>query len=397
MVTQQRRLWAMMVGLSLVASMAHADQVGSIVNGITAKAGAPIDRTQESGGRGREQKANNSQKGANTGAIIAAIAGASLVAAAVPKLASGIPSQIAIGSALMAKAGMEFAQSAASAKTGAENGGQYSKLTLAYDESKSSVNSQGPAEIQQQIANSLASNPELQNVLQGRGVDPLQFISQLSTGQLASSDAVLTAMKNDVPIDAGTMAQAEAAATAQTTRAVIEAMSKVNLQEGAQTSGVASASGSGGGTTVMAQSGNASSLGGDSKGPEVGAVDAAAPNATRAPSEADTGAGVGAKTNGGVGAGLGDIEDDLLQQLMSGFPGMPKKGEDTAVGEKERDPLMALGVRRPVGKMTLFQLAHRNFRSYREWRTKRMIKARSQAEAAKVTGQKLALKTAASR
>src|SRR4051812_36813676 len=121
MVTQHTRLWAIIVAVSLVAVPAYADQVGSIVNGITAPAGAPIDRTQESQGRGREQKANNSQKGANTGAIVAAIAGASLVAAAVPKLASGIPSLIAVGSALMAKAGMEFAQSAASAKTGAQN------------------------------------------------------------------------------------------------------------------------------------------------------------------------------------------------------------------------------------------------------------------------------------
>jgi hypothetical protein len=393
---------------------------------ITAQAGQPDDFTRNNDTRGREQKANQSRNGANTGAMVAAAAGAALVAAAVPKLASGIPWEVAVGSALMAKAGLEFAQSAASAKTGAENGDQYRRLTLSYDESRNGGNAQGPAQIQEQVAQTLAQNPELQNVLSQRGVDVNQFAQQLASGQIQSTDAVLGAMKNDVPIDAATRAQAEAVATAQTTQAIGDAMTKVQLQESAQPSRTASVSASGapgaaGGNTaaggvVTAAGGvvrmaGAEAGGAGAGGPKSGEGDpsgATGPDGKRGPASVPTGKGVAGKaphatTNAGVvgaGGGLGGLEDELLNQLMSSFGGAPKKREDTAVSEKERDPLLALGVRRPVGKLTLFQLAHRNYRSYRERRTRKMLEDRAK-RAAGLDGanrsRPLALKTSPSR
>lgn len=397
MLGKVQREWARTVariGVAIVMAsggVAHADSADSITSGITAKAGNPQDYTTENSTRGRENKANKSKNGANTGAIVAAIAGAGLVAAAVPKLASGVPTEIAIGAALMAKAGLEFAQSAASAKTGGQNGAQEGALRLAYDESKSNVSAASAAQIQNQVAQTIAQNPELASTLQQRGVDPQQFASQLASGQIQSTDQVLSAMKNNVAIDANTMAQAEAAATAHTTQAVGEAMAKVSLQENAQTSGTAAAApgaapGSAGGVNLMGGFGG----GADKKGHE-GELAGANPEPSRTPSVKDAGiaeAGKAPSTAAAAGgfAGVGGIQDELLEKLMSGFGGLPtNKKEDTAVSDKEKDPLLALGVRRPVGKMTLFQLAHRNFRSYREWRTKKMLadKVKVAAAAAK--------------
>ena len=377
-------LWAHVLGVAVPAYGNGA--ADAIADRITAQAGQPEDFTRDNDTRGREQKANQSRNGANTGAIVAAIAGAALVVEAVPKIASGIPWEVAVGSALMAKAGLEFAQSAASAKTGAANGDQYSRLTLTYDESRSGANAQGPAQIQDQVAQTLAQNAELQNVLAQRGVDANQFAQQLASGQLQSTDAVLSAMKNDVAIDAATRAQAEAVAMAQTTQAVGDAMNKVQLQENAQPSGTASAAATGapGATGGGSAAANTAVVAMAGRGPGAGtgkydrpAESAAGGEGKRNPAtltpEKGAAAAKQAATNAGVGAGgLGELEDELLQQLMSSFGGAPKKREETAVSDKERDPLLALGVRRSVGNMTLFQLAHRNYRSFREWRTKKM-------------------------
>jgi hypothetical protein len=407
----------MLWNASAVPARANA-AADAITARITAQAGQPDDYTRDNDSRGREQKANQSRNGANTGAVVAAVAGAALVAAAVPKLASGIPWEVAVGSALMAKAGMEFAQSAASAKTGEQNGDQYSRLTLSYDEARNGGNAQGgTAQIQEQVAQTLAQNPELQNVLAQRGVDANQFAQQLASGQLQSTDAVLGAMKNDVAIDASTRAQAEAVAMAQTTQAIGDAMTKVQLQENAQPSGTAStamgtapgaAGSNSGATSVVTTMGGSDGGASGAAGTKSSDGDASSPPSSdgkRGPASLPTEKGVAGKaphgTNGGVGAsGFGGLEDELLNQLMSSFGGAPKKREDTAMSEKERDPLLALGVRRPVGKMTLFQLAHRNYRSYREWRTRKMLEDRAKRAAgldAASRSRSLALKTSPSR
>lgn len=397
--------WAVAALVFAVASanVARGDSADSITAGITAKAGQPQDYTADNSTRGRENKAKQSQNGSNTGAVIAAIAGAALVAAAVPKLASGFPPTVAVGAALMAKAGIEFAQSAASAKTGQSNGGQYDRLTLAYDESRGNVGAQGSTDMQSQIAQTLASNPDLKSVLDSKGVDSNQFIQQLASGQLSSTDQVLTAVKNDLPIDGNTIAQADAAATAQTTQAIGDAATKVQLQEGSQTTALAQVSanesGAGGGTTMMASGGGKSSVtdGGDKKGLDAQG-DRHDPQGARTPAAlAQAGRDGGAtKTNAGGALGLGGIEDELMEKWMAGFGGgdAKKKREETAVSEKEMDPLLALGVRHPVGKMTLFQLAHRNYRAYREWRYRKALAGRARDAKAKGT---LALKEASVR
>jgi hypothetical protein len=424
---QRRRLFGVIVGASVLGNAlslpAWANSAADAITArITAQAGQPEDFTRDNDTRGREQKANQSRNGANTGAIVAAAAGAALVAVAVPKLASGIPWEVAVGAALMANAGLEFAQSAASARIGAENGDQYRRLTVSYDESRNGGNAQGPAQIQEQVAQALAQSPELQNVLSQRGVDINQFAQQLASGQLQSIDAVLGAMKNDVPIDAATRAQAEAVANMQATQAIGEAMAKVQLQESAQPSRTASVSASGtpgaaGGSNAAGGNTAAGSVvriagsdagGAAAVGPKSGEGDwsvATGPDGNRSHTSVATEKGVAgkaphaAKVDVGSG-GLGGLEDELLNRLMSSFGGAPKKREDTAVSEKERDPLLALGVRRPVGKMTLFQLAHRNYRSYREWRTRKRLEDRAKRAAGLEGASRshpLALKTSPSR
>lgn len=403
MVTQRRGLTIIVLALGIpafVGTPLYAESAAAIAANITAKAGNPEDYTRDNASRGREQKANHSKNGANTGAVVAAVAGAALVAAAVPKLASGIPWEVAVGTALMAKAGMEFAQSAASAATGAANGDQLGRLKLSYDEAGSNVNAQGGANVQQQIAEQLSQNSDLQNVLSAKGVDANQFVQQLASGQMASSDQVAAAMKSESSVDPKMMAQAEAVATAQASQAVSDAMNKVQLQEGSQALGTASAANGGGaGGDGMATVVGGGAGGSDKKDASGGGNEAApGDEGGRAPASVAVGEGRGAgdvtKVPPGGMFGLGGMEDELLEKLMSNFGGAPKKKEDTAVGEKEKDPLLALGVRRPVGKMTLFQLAHRNFRAYREWRTKKMQADR--VRAAKTSGA-LALKGSAAR
>jgi hypothetical protein len=59
---------------------------------------------------------------------------------------------------------------------------------------------------------------------------------------------------------------------------------------------------------------------------------------------------------------------EMMQQLGLGKAGTP---EEAAASAAKRQRLASLGVLPPQPKQNIFQIAHRNFRSYQKWRSMR--------------------------
>lgn len=183
-----------------------AESFDPFVNGIeggvvtkTVNRGAPTPEINPEA-NDRRNKAAAGEDTAKEGQQDATRLGAALTAAAIPMLASPIAAVRAAGAALLAKAGLSFAQAAADKRVANLNGNEKNRLST----------SEG--QIGRNFKGKPALDPALEKMLSDRGVNPDEFEKQLSSGKLSDADDVLRAISEPSEFSQEDLAQGEAIA-----------------------------------------------------------------------------------------------------------------------------------------------------------------------------------------
>jgi hypothetical protein len=349
---------------------------GSIAASKEVSTSKIFDNSAQNNVSGREYKAGDGERQSNAGMAAAIVAGTGMTAAAIPLLASLDPIEVAAGADLMAKAGLEFAQAGADAGTAHDNGGQKNLLT---------ANVEGPADHQQEdsanpgaagAAKDLSNNQQLQNFLQGRGVNSDDFIKNLTSGNLTDPSQVLSAVGNTTNITPEDMAKGAALADASAPPEGKNPIDIPRVTNDDNTKGRDSIPGSdpmlagAGGGNGAAPGNNGGKTGADAGAD--GAVSLAAADAAKAKAQAGVAggaAGLAAAKGFGAGGGEGD-DEDLLASILRGL-GIQQLAANAAAPAKDpalKSDLAARGVIKLNPKQNIFQLAHRNYRSFQKWR-----------------------------
>jgi len=311
------------------------------------------DNSANNATNGREYKAGDAKRQGNAGMAAAIATGSGLVATAIPMLASIDPIVRAAGADLMGKAGLSFAQAAATAGTRNKNSDQKQRLTEDDGQKGKQGAASGPSgsDVQSQVAQQLGENQQLNQLLARQGVNPEDFINRLAGGELTTPEAVIAA-SGSAPVSSEDLA-------------------------------AAAASGYAGGPEKLGQPLN----------PRI-ATDDAAGVALRpdqipggrggAGSAKDEKATASFEPVGRVPAGEAKSVDDLrgavaaANGLQSGWldPAsllalMGAKGSAQGLSALALQHLVSLGILKTNPKQTIFQLAHRNYRSFEKWRRSR--------------------------
>lgn len=350
---------------------AGADKIAS---GMTADANNVNDYTKTNSSQGREQKAADGATTAGIGKGIAIGTGAALMARGVPMLASPFPSVVATGAALIAKAGLEFAQAAVDNGSQKANSAQEKLLRAEAGQNGESVaaaNAAGKKEVTDKVAEIVGSNAELAKVLGDKGVNPEDFAKRLASGELNSPESVLAASGSAAGVDATALAQGVQASKSpgqlpdlSSSRAIQEDSIKDQKGSEEKDSGTASA-------------GNSKSNGASAAGSHGASPGTDGPVTTANLVQALTGAG----SRGAAAASelLKNASEGDLANMLAGFMGMGASADkDVAVGGKlslDRAELEKKGILKSSGKATIFALAHRNYRSFKKWRKKSEVVA----------------------
>lgn len=321
---------------------------------------------------GREYKAGDAQRQANAGKAAAIATGVGLVATATPMLASIIPSVRAAGAVLMAKAGLEFAQAAASGGVANQNGDQ-KKLLKADDGQSGSQNGEtekGSASkdggASAEAAKQLQNNPQLQDLLSKQGVNSDDFINRLASGEITNPEQVLSSAGSE-PVSSGDIAAASNAnfingnpepnGIRDTTRVVNDDNAKLPATDGAKDGAGAGLAGIGGAGGVGAGlPGAAGGLSGTKLG--------------------DLAAAAGAGKGGPVDSARKALQDALAAAggldgsgLLGGISGLfTTSGAGGARRAMTTDELLRVGIVKLAPKQNIFMLAHRNYRAFHKWR-----------------------------
>lgn len=340
------------------------------------------DHSADNAQNGREYKAGDAENQSNNGKTAAIVAGTGMVAAAIPLLASIIPAEVAAGADLMAKAGLEFAQAAADSKAAKENKAQKDLLKAQANQNgeeakgdQASGGSSGSDNHTSDAQQALSSNPQLQNFLASRGINSDDFINKLASGQIRDPQAALSAVGNTT--DISPEAQAQGASIAQASappepKGNSEQMRILN-DDSAKPRDLASAgagAGDGGGSAGGGAAGT-SKAGQPSGGDAAGAGGlAAATTPARLAALLGASHGGDARAAGARTASAGDGGDSDMMSALMRMMGLG--GNDGASAAAKRavvaEQLARMGIIRLNPKQNIFQLAHRNYRSFQKWR-----------------------------
>ncbi len=136
----------------------------------------------------RASDANNAKNQGDTGALFSAALGSAMVARALPLLASINPSDVAAGADLMAKAGLEFAQTAAMAASASKNRDQRDTLLRNEQLGGNESLARNPS------STGNLQSPGLDQFLKNRGVDETTFKNNLINGAYSKTEDVLSAL-----------------------------------------------------------------------------------------------------------------------------------------------------------------------------------------------------------
>ncbi len=349
---------------------AGADQISAGVVGNPANV---IDTTQTNKSLGREQKAADSATTAGTGKGMAIGTGVTLMSIAIPKLLSLIPSEVATGAALMANAGLEFAQAGVDAGAQDANKAQENLLRKADGQTGQSVdgaNAAGKKAVAEQVANAVSANPELAKMLGERGLNSDDFAKKLANGELNTPESVLAAT-GSTGVDAHALAQGVAAAAEplgnqNTLRAIQDDKAKDADKPNTEGGGSSDPKFAGGDQKASSKGITADESSSHGSGAKdllnnlagaVGKGGAAALDALRNASEGELSSMLAGLMGGGLAAGVSSAEAAAQRLLV-------------------KEALAKKGIIKDAGKATIFQLAHRNFRSFQRWRKKVEVAAR---------------------
>lgn len=340
---------------------ANADRIAA---GMTADPNTVVDTTKTNSSLGREQKAQDASSTAGAGMGIAIGTGAALMARGVPMLASPFPEVVATGAALIAKAGLEFAQAGVDNGSQKANKAQENQLRAEAGQNGQSAQQameEGKKEVQNKVAEMVGNNPELAKTLADKGVNPEDFSKRFAAGEYNSPESVLAATGTGANVDAAALAQGIAAA------AQPEPLGKQNTE-----------------TTLALDSAPAgmSSRGGAGSAP--GSLGLSAEGKTPgAEAHADKRSGLekAMAAAGGAMDLLKNASEAELASMLAGFMGMGAAGAGkeaegaNGILKLDRAALEKKGILQSPGKPTIFQLAHRNYRSFKKWRKKMEVVA----------------------
>lgn len=307
----------------------------------------PIDNVS-----GREQKANSATGTGNAGEGAAIGAGIALMTASAAAFAA---LNIPLGTTLATMGALEFIQAGATKKTATANGAQ--ENTLRYDDNAPGAqsNSYDPAA----IANAINSNPAIPAALSNLGVNPEEFVNGVVNGEYSTPEQVLSAIGQE-----GNFTASEVAAMGNFENVDLGAI--MGQEEG---NAAASVLGMDDGSRSVASSSANGSKSGDS-----GTFATTAGTANGGGAADAHGAGAGGKNGSAVLGASGEAAGSF-----AGANAMFGNGRDVAgfgaagLAGLDRMQLKDMGILKPHGKTTIFQIATRNFKSFNSWRKSKKI------------------------
>jgi hypothetical protein len=308
--------------------------------------------------RGRREKLEDDAipKGqAGVGAAIAA--GVSLTAAGTPMLASPIAAVRARGAALLAKAGLEFAQAAATAGVNQQNRKAADAVNKNSDgPTGSQLSGPSPEDVKKAAAEQVNS-PELQKALGEAGINSDDFVNKLVNGEMATPDAVLAAAGSSTDGITPEMLAAGTVTSSDTNGR--EAPPRIGFDD--SPGGKPAAPGAGGGNDrglVAGQGGQKDGEGAAGASP-LDLLSQAQSMASRAMELA---------RQSGTDKILGLSESDLVGKYMAAL--MKQNGSKQAFAAADLR-LMELGIKRLRPKQNIFHVARKSYRDYGRWRSRK--------------------------
>jgi hypothetical protein len=301
---------------------------------------------------GREQKANSATGTGNSGEGAAIGSGIALMAASAAAFAA---LNIPLGTTLATMGALEFAQAGATRNTATANGAQ--ENTLRYDDN--APGAQSSSYDPSAVANAINSNPAIPAALSNLGVNPEEFVNGIVNGEYTTPEQVLSALGQE-----GNFTASEVAAMGNFENVNLGAI--MGEEEG---NAAASVLGMDEGSRSVASSNANGSKSGDSgafattagTGNSGGAADAH-----------------GTRANGKNGSAVLGASGEAAGSF-AGASGMFGNGRDVAgfgaagLGGLDRMQLKDMGILKPHGKTTIFQIATRNFKSFNSWRKSKKI------------------------
>lgn len=297
---------------------------------------------------GREHKANEAAGNGLAGGIVATSLGGTFMGIGVPMLYSPIlPVQLA-GADLIAKGAQELAQGITNIATAGNNNNQ--EQVLINDAAQKARQEVDFSKLAQQM-----KTPELDKVLNERGINPQSFKEKAITGQLNSPAEALKALGVNTPV---------------TDKDIAEAMKISESQSGEIFAG-----------SMNKKDSTATLISDESKEKEMGVS-----TGIRTAVES-SGAKAAGPPSGGSNLGGSSLLSILQGQAVAGGEA---KGKEAAVFDAQgmlagflknglglspadailRDKLLRAGISWGTGVANIFHLAHRKYRSFGKWRKK---------------------------
>lgn len=311
------------------------------------------DKSAENDRRGRRQKIEDDAipKGqAGVGAAIAA--GVALTAAGTPMLMSPLlPVQLR-GAALLAKAGLEFAQAAATAGTNQQNKKAADAVGKASDGPTGSELA-SPEDVKKAAAESI-NTPELQKALGEAGINSDNFVNQLVNGELSSPAAVMGA----AGVDTSKFSADQIAAASSSTNGH-EELPHVTYNDQASSTPAGNGGGSGGDQGQLSQNGQKENGAGGASQDPAEVYSQAQALASRAMAMA---------RQSGADKLLHLNEHDLVEKYLAQL--MKANSSKQALAASDM-ALYDLGIKRLRPKQTIFQVARKSYHDFGRWRGKR--------------------------
>ncbi|MBM4303051.1 MAG: hypothetical protein FJ112_01850 [Deltaproteobacteria bacterium] len=327
--------------LALNSQLSFANGLSELLfNNNVADPNSLQDNSDSNSVNSRETNAQDAQSQGNIGAGVALATGITLISIGVPMTLSIEPITVAAGWDLIAKGGMELAQSASNSQGASYNGDQRALLN----------GSQPLSEIPQ-VGQAL-NNPELDKALSDAGVNADDFKSRLSNGEFQNGADIMQALGKDVNPDV--IAQAQALSNEKFGNAFAAASAKVGeLGENTITASKDTENNSQNGSTlsgiVQSSSTNSRNI-------------ASSVESVLAESILSKGAGQ-AKGNGSVkSAEEKEVKLDNFNQMLSKIFG----NQEVGLVEKNslRQDLAQMGIQLSVKGISIFALAQRKYRQF---------------------------------
>jgi hypothetical protein len=268
----------------------------------------------------------------------------------------------------MVKAGLEFAQAAADSQVARKNGDQ--KNTLLSDDGQSGSGASSQASVRDQIR-----NPQLEKLLQEKGVSPDSFMDRLASGGIGDTQEMLKALGETDSVSAEDLAQAESQANNQFGSVLsdvyarpefksLQGSLRVGFDDKADVNPNLGSSGGNSGSGGIRTSSGSRDVHGE------GAASPSASTDSVVIWDKDSGE-VNQKSSDSLAASR-EFEGDPSSFIRSYF-GIGANGAQTGKEAWQntgisRERLAAIGISKQSVWQSIFQIGHRNYRGYRKWR-----------------------------